>query len=209
MGILGKKFTDIYGLSYLQMHGRTEAEKVAVSQSHRHNVQRHLRHLFVGLQSNPEDSFRERQQRIFCLMRTLGEYTEGHLVLEDIDSLVYNLLILLYSIETVTLTHDGHHFKESEYLCQLAILENIGASNEHLRLEVDIQRHQCIHQRICVVGGEDYCSVGGNILFSYVGNLSIRQFHDKSHVAMKEAIGSVVILYFLYFSFSHNQCLRK
>ena len=87
-------------------------------------------------------------------MGSFGEDAERYLVLEHIDSLVDGFLILLYRSETIALTHDGHNFQEGEYLCQLAVLENVGTCNEDFGLMVHSQHHQGIHQGVGVVGAK-------------------------------------------------------
>ena len=127
----------------------------------------------MSLEGYLKDTFGEWQRRELGQMGSFGEDTEWYLVLEHIDSLVDGFLILLYCLESIALTHDGHYFQESKYLGQFSVLENIGTCYEDLGLVVHSQHDQGIHQCIGVVRRKDDGSIGRDILSSYLKDASI------------------------------------
>ena len=210
VSIFSDKFSHIDRLSKLHTDSRTEAEEIAVLDSHRYDIERYIRHQVMSLIGNSEYTFRQRQGGIFSLMRAFWEDTERYPVLQYIDRLIYRLLILLDRTDTVTLTHDRHDFQESENLSQFAVSEDIGTCHEHLRLAVVGQYHQGIHQRIGMIRCKNDSPIFRNVLFPYLKNASIRLFDRKTYIIEKHTVQSVVILYFLDSVLAHAlSFLRK
>ena len=55
--VAGDKLSNIYRLTNLHTHRRTETEEAAVTQTHGHNVERHIRHQLLSLKCYAEDTF--------------------------------------------------------------------------------------------------------------------------------------------------------
>ena len=169
---------------------------IAIFQTDRQNIYRFFRtKLFIRTQSDTENAFAQRQQRMHRTMRTFRKNAERNTIMQSLYRFIHRLVIMPHFIHAITHSTDRHDLEPCQQFGLLGLAEDICASDKHLARTVYTKDRHRVTERVRMIRSKNNCAIGRDILLAYILNMTIRTPEHPVHVRTKKCVQSVLVLY--------------